>query len=82
MNKNTESGTFLRKDLQTKAFTDQAAILYTYHSIFLMIIAEYWEASSMPKCSYLPKSFIINGFGHYDNWRVRRTDSKFLIDIA
>ncbi|KAL0612868.1 Histone demethylase UTY [Plecturocebus cupreus] len=22
----------------------------------------------MSKCSYLPKGFIINGFGHYDNW--------------
>lgn len=61
---------------------DQAAVLYTYHSIFFMIIAEYWEASSMSKCSDLTKSFIINGFGNYDNWWVRRADSKFLIDIA
>ena len=47
-----------------------------------MIIAEHWEASSVPKRSYLPKSFIIDGVGHYDDWWVRGANSKFLIDIA
>lgn len=61
---------------------DEGAVLYTHHSVFFMIITEYWEASTMSKWSYLPKSFIINGFGHNDNWWVRGADRKLLIDIA
>lgn len=47
-----------------------------------MIIAEDWEAASMAKCGYLPQCIVVDGFGHYDSWRVRGAHRKLLIDIA
>lgn len=83
MDRYTEKKTISKKKiLKPSLSVDKAAILYTYHFIFFMIIAEYREASSMSKCSHLPKSLIINGFRHYDNWWVRGADRKFLINIA
>lgn len=55
---------------------------YTHHAVLFMVIAQHWEASPMSKGCHLPKSFIIDGLGHNDNWRVRRADSKFLVDIT
>lgn len=62
--------------------TTEQHLLFTYHSILFMVIAENWEAASMAERGYLPKCLIIDGFGDYDSWRVRGAHSKLLIDIA
>ena len=82
MNKYTEKGNDSKEKTLKPRIPIDLAILYTYHSIFFMIIAEHWEATPVSEGSYLPKSFVVNRFGHHNNRRVRGTDSKFLIDIA
>lgn len=54
----------------------------TYHPIFLVIIAEHWEASSVAKCGNFAKRFIINGFRDSNNWWVRGTDGEIFVDVT
>lgn len=74
--------TVLRTSNQIFQLTTEQHLLFTYHSILFMVIAENWEAASMAERGYLPKCLIIDGFGDYDSWRVRGAHSKLLIDIA